>query len=161
MIADRPSEGEDIAVLVRVLCTGRAGIQSGRRPDHLKDWLREATREKDLDTRQWDKLVSMTKLAFREGCILTELTWMMMLIILKCRRYYIGMGLVEVIWKVCDYTMNNSLRASITLNNTLYNFIKGRGTGTATMEAKLAPKLAGMVHGPLFQVFLDVQKSYN
>ena len=29
------------------------------------------------------------------------------------------------------------------------------------MEAKLAQQLAGMVHEPLFQVLLDVKKSYD
>ena len=29
------------------------------------------------------------------------------------------------------------------------------------MEAKLEQKLAGIVHEPLFQVFLDVRKAYD
>ena len=29
------------------------------------------------------------------------------------------------------------------------------------MEAKLEQKLVGVVHEPLFQVFIDVQKSYD
>ena len=120
MIADRPSEGEDIAVLVRVLCTGRAGIQSGRRPDHLKNWLREATREKDPDTRWWEKLVSVTKLAFREGRIPAELTWKMIVLIPKGGGYFRGIGLVEVIWKVCTSITNNSLQATINLHGALH-----------------------------------------
>ena len=35
-----------------------------------------------------------------------------------------------------------------------------QGMGTATLEAKLEQQLVGISHDPLFQVFLDVQKSY-
>ena len=35
------------------------------------------------------------------------------------------------------------------------------GTGTAIMEAKLEHQLAGIVHGPLFQVFSDMKKAYD
>ena len=57
--------------------------------------------------------------------------------------------------------INNRLRASITLHDTLHVFRWYRGTVTATMKTKLAQKLTGMVHEPLFQVLLDVQKSYH
>ena len=43
---------------------GRAGGISGMRAYNLKVGLREATREKDPETRQWEKLASVTKLAF-------------------------------------------------------------------------------------------------
>ena len=36
-----------------------------------------------------------------------------------------------------------------------------RGTGTATLEAKLAQQLAGLAHELLFQVILDVRKAYD
>ena len=35
----------------------------------LKVWLREANRERDPDTELWEKMVSVTRLAFREGHI--------------------------------------------------------------------------------------------
>jgi hypothetical protein len=36
-----------------------------------------------------------------------------------------------------------------------------RGTGTATIEAKLAQKLAWMEQEPLYQVFVDLRKAYD
>ena len=36
-----------------------------------------------------------------------------------------------------------------------------RGTGMAFMEAKLVQQLAGIVHKPLFYVFIDVRKVYE
>ena len=37
---------------------------SGMRSYHLKGWIREVTQEKDPDIPLWDKLLSLTKLAF-------------------------------------------------------------------------------------------------
>ena len=54
-----------------------------------------------LDTEHWDKLVSVTKLAFRDGHILDELAWTTMVLIPKSGGYYILKGLVEVMWKLC------------------------------------------------------------
>ena len=55
------------------------------RSENLKVWLREATKEKYLYTRRWDKLVSVTKLEIREVNILTALTWTTMMLITKGR----------------------------------------------------------------------------
>ena len=74
---------------------------------------------------------------------------------------YRGIGLVEVIWEVCVSIMNNRLQAGIALHDVLYVFGQGRGTGRATMEAKLARQLAGLLHEPTFQVSLDVRKAYD
>ena len=57
--------------------------------------------------------------------------------------------------------MNNKLRGDITFHDALHGYSQGRGTGTATMEAKLAQKIEVIVHEPLFQVIIDVQKSYD
>ena len=54
-----------------------------------------------------DKLVSVTKLELREGHIPTALAWTMMVLINKGRGGYIGIGLVEVIWKVCTLIIDN------------------------------------------------------
>ena len=92
---------------------------------------------------------------------MTALTWKVMVIITKGGGDYREIGLVGVIWKVCALIMNKRLQDITTLHDALNGFIQGRGTATATMEAKLAQNLAGLCHETLFQVFLDVQKSYN
>ena len=45
------------------------------------------------------KMVSVTKLSFREEHILTALAWKIMVLIPKGGVYHIGIGLVEFIWK--------------------------------------------------------------
>ena len=57
--------------------------------------------------------------------------------------------------------MNNMLQASINFHYVLHGFIDGRGAGTKTMGGNLTKQLAELCHEPLFQVFLDVSKSYD
>ena len=57
--------------------------------------------------------------------------------------------------------MKNRLRYAIALHNNLHVFRLGWGVGTMTMEAKLSHELVVMVHKPILQVLLDVQKPYN
>ena len=73
-IADGTPEGEEIAVAVWGQGTGRRGGSLGMRAEDLEVWKRDATREKDPETRRWDKLVSVTKMVLREGRIPTALT---------------------------------------------------------------------------------------
>ena len=42
--------------------------------EHLKEWLRAATREKEPETETWEKVVSVIQVEFREGYILEDLT---------------------------------------------------------------------------------------
>ena len=51
------------------------------------------------------------------------------------------------------------IKMSLILNDALHGFRAGRGKGTANLEEKLAQKLVGITHEPLFQVFLEVQKA--
>ena len=74
---------------------------------------------------------------------------------------YWGIGLVEVVYKVCVSVVNFWLKRSVTLHDSLHGFRSGMGTGTDTLEEKLAQKLVGIAHEPLLQVFLDVQKAYD
>ena len=68
---------------------------------------------------------------------------------------------MEIIWIFCVLIINSRLRVAITLKDALYRFRQGRGTVTAAMEAKLTQQLALLIHESLFQVFLDVGKSYE
>ena len=43
----------------------------------------------------------------------------------------------------------------------MHGFIKGRGTGTATAEAKLAQQLAFREQEALFETFIDLRKAYD
>ena len=47
-------------------------------------------------------------------------------------------------WKVVAVIFNRRLTSSITFHDVLHGFQAGRGTGTATLEAKLLQQLAAM-----------------
>ena len=131
----------------------------GMNAEHLKAWLQEVKREKDPDNGMWYKVVSVIKVAFREGYIPEALMWTTMVLITKGKREYRGIGLVETIWKVCTSIINSWLRSYIVLHDVLRGFRQGREICTAIIEAKLEQKMVGIVPEPLFQVFIDVRKA--
>ena len=82
--------------------------------------------------------------AFRERELAEEATWQAVVLIPKGKGDYRGIGLVEVMWKVVAVILNLRLTSSITFHDVLHGFLAGRGTGTATLEAKLLQQLAAM-----------------
>ena len=56
--------------------------------------------------------------------------------------------------------MDERLQA-IELHDCLHGFQAGRGTGTATIEAKLVQQHAYIMQEPLYGVFLDLRKAYD
>ena len=60
-----------------------------------------------------------------------------MVLVTKGVKYYRNIVLVEVMWKVVAAVLNRRLTGSITFHDFLHVFRAGRGTGTATLEAKL------------------------
>ena len=61
---------------------------------------------------------------------------------------------MEVMWKVVAAILNCRLTASITYHNFLHIFRAGRGTGNATLEAKLLQNLAAWREEVLYVIFL-------
>ena len=71
-------------------------------------------------------------------------SWQAVVLIPKGKNDYRGIGLVEVMWKVVAVIINRRFTSSITYHDVLHGFRAGRGTGTATLEAKLIQQLASM-----------------
>ena len=84
----------------------------------------------------WEKVVKLTQTAFGEGKLAEEATWQAMVMVPKGKGEFWGIGLVEVIWKLLSLILHRRL-AAIQLHEVLHGFREGRGTGTATLEAKL------------------------
>ena len=64
-------------------------------------------------------------------------------------------------WKVVAVISNRRLTASITFHDFLHGFRAGRGTGTATLEAKLLQYLAAVREEVLYVILLDLHKAYD
>ena len=77
------------------------------------------------------------------------------------QKYYRGIGLVEVMWKVVAAILNRRLMASTTLYNFLHVFRAVRGKGTATIEDKLLQKLAALREEVLCEIFMELHKEYD
>ena len=96
-----------------------------------------------------------------EGRLEEEATWQAVVLINKGEKYYRGIGLVEVMWKVLAAILNLRLTSSITFHEFVHGFRAGCGTGTATLKAKLLQPLAALREEVLYVVFLDLQKAYD
>ena len=81
-----------------------------------------------------------------------------MVLIPKRRKEYRGIGIVEVMWKVVAAILHRRLATTITYQDFLHGFWAGRGTETATLEAKLLQQLAAMREEVLYVIFLDLHK---
>ena len=57
--------------------------------------------------------------------------------------------------------LNCRLISFITFHDVLHGFREGRGTGTATLEAKLLQQLTAMRKEVLYVIFLDLTKEYD
>ena len=127
--------------------------------EHLKRWLSAARRgdkgetvDKEgggqEDTREgtenWSRVVELVQTAFRDRDLAEEATWQVVVLIPKGKKYYRCIVLMEVMWKVVAAILNRRFTASITYHHALHGFRAGRGTGTATLEAKLLQQLAAL-----------------
>ena len=84
-----------------------------------------------------------------------------MVLILKGKKEYRGIGLVEVMLKVVAAILHCQLTQAITYHDALHGFWEGCGTGTATLEAKLLQQIASMREEVLYMIFLDLTKAYD
>ena len=80
--------------MVRSLHASRADGPSGMQPEHLKMWLRDATRGKNLDRTRWETFGSMATMTLQEGIVPAELTWTTRILLPISKGEYRGIGLV-------------------------------------------------------------------
>jgi hypothetical protein len=72
-----------------------------------------------------------------------------------------GIALLEIIYKLVSSIIAQRLTKGIDFHDSLHGFRHGRGTGTATIEAKLQMQLARTKGTPFYQIFLDLKKAYD
>ena len=57
--------------------------------------------------------------------------------------------------------VNFRIGAAVNFHNTLHKFRAGRGIGTALLEINMIQQMTTMREDILYEVFLDLQKSYD
>ncbi len=72
-----------------------------------------------------------------------------------------GIGLLKVLWKLISGTINQRFVDNIIYQDGIHGLRAKRGTGTATLEAKLLMQMAACTDSTLYQVFLDLTKAYD
>ena len=98
------------------------------------------------------KVLEITQRAFWEGKLAEAATWQTAVLIPKEKREFRGIGLVEVTWKVVAVILHRRLTTGITFHDALHGFQESRGTGKATLEAKLLQQLAVMREEVLYLI---------
>ena len=104
--------------------------------------------------------MELVHMACREGQLAEDKIWRALVLIPKVEKDYIGIGLVEVMWKVVVAILNFRLISSITFHNFFHVFRAGCGTVTTTLNSKLLQQLAVLREEVLYMIFLDLHKLY-
>ena len=68
-------------------------------------------------TQRWHLLVRLVQNTFEDRLVPEEVVRVTMVFLPKGRGEYWGIGLVEVVWKVCVTAVNCCLKRSVTLHN--------------------------------------------
>jgi hypothetical protein len=163
-INDELPDETEIADAVRKLKNGKAPGHSGIRAEHLKQLLNQAKRENatEEDRLGWEQTCNTIRQLFETGYIPQEISWSILVLIPKASGGTPrGIGLLEMIWKVCSSIINQHLQEAIPFHKALHGFRPGHGTGTASLDAKLRMQLAHARGTPLYHVFLDLSKAYD
>ena len=117
---------------------------------------KKKTEAEEEGEKMWGKVVEMTQTAFRDGKLAEEAAWQTVVFIPKGKRDFRGIRMVEVTWKLMAVILHRQLTTGLQLHDVLHGFREGRGTGTATLEAKLLQQLAAMREEVLYVIFLDL-----
>ena len=157
---DVPQEAE-IEAAVKRCKSGKAPGPTGMRAEDLKAWLHAARCKERPDDTYWNLLVKLVQEVFRTGVLPTELPRSILVLLPKDSGGFRGIGLLEIIWKLISSIIDARLKSSIEFHDCLHGFLAKRGTGTATIEAKLMQQLAALDQVPLFEIFLDLKKAYD
>ena len=158
-----PSDVE-IREVVQGLRNGRAGGPSGIQAEHLKEFLKGMVTEEKEEVEgagdNWRMVVNLVQSIWAEGHVPQQMLWMTVVLIPKGGGNYRGIRFLEPLWKVVEVLMDKRLQA-IEFHDCLHGFLVGRGTVTATIEAKLAQQLAYLEQEAMFGIFIDLCKAYD
>ena len=164
---DTPLDQELRDIVKNNLNNGRAGGASFIRAEDIKAWLRGIIDEEDILSpagpeagRNWRLFVQLIQVIWETGIVPQSMMWIIVVLIPKGNGDFRGIGLLEPIWKVIEMVMDTRLNV-IKFHDCLHGFVKKRGCGTATLEAKLVQQLCFIRQTPLFTEFLDLRKAYD
>ena len=71
------------------------------------------------------KVVAILQVAFQYGTLAEEFTCQIVILIPKCKGDFLGIGLIEVLWKSIASLLNRRLMAAIPFHDMLHRFWAG------------------------------------
>ena len=110
--------------------------------------------------RKWRIFVELIQAVWEHGSLPEQMKWVIIVLLPKGGGNYRGISLLEPFWKVIEKIMVARL-SSVKFHDSLHGGLPGRGTGTATIEAKLHQSLAWRDQCPLYQIYIDLKKAYD
>ncbi len=164
-VPDKPPTDPEIREVVAKLRNGCTAGATGMKAEHLKEWLCSIGREEAEESTEgagdcWRLFVSLVQATWESGTVPTQMSWMVIVLLLKGGGDYRGIGLLDHMWKVVEKIMV-AQTSCLELHDCLHGRLPCRGTGTTIMEVKLNQQLAWVDQAPLYQIYLDLKKAYN
>ena len=148
---------EEAAVTKAAAEEGTVSVIVGPGGEELEEKRKTATEA----MKYWEKVVALVRADFGEGRLSEEAMCQAVVLIPKGKGEYHRIGLVEVVWKVVAEILNLQLTSSITYHDFIHGLRAGRGTGTATLKAKLLHQLADLREEVLYVLFMYLHKVYD
>ncbi len=132
--------------MVRELQNRQAAGATRLQAEHIKVWLRDVVQEEEEQTiARWGYkcrfFVKSIQTTWERVSMPEQMTWEIIVLLPKGGGDYCGIGLLEPFWKVVEKILVRRL-ALIEFHDCLHGGLPKRGTGTASIEAKLVRQLA-------------------
>jgi Reverse transcriptase (RNA-dependent DNA polymerase) len=150
---DKPDKDEIWQALKRMRL-GRATGATGISVEDLRKWREE-------DGEEWKMVTEIVEWSIEEGTFPAAFGNGTLVLLPKGDGSFRGIALLEIIYKLVSSIIAQRLTKGIDFHDSLHGFRQGRGTGTATIEAKLQMQLARTKGTPFYQIFLDLKKAYD
>jgi hypothetical protein len=161
------TSNSEIREVVRELRNRRAAGATGLRAEHIKVWLQGVVQEEKEQSfvgpgNKWRIVVKLMQTIWECGCVPEQMTWEIIVLLPKGGGdyNYHGIGLLEPCWKAVEKIMVKQL-ALIKFHDCLHGGLPMRGTGTASIKAKLAQQLVWRDQCPLYEIYVDLKKAYD
>jgi hypothetical protein len=156
---DKPDQNEIWQALKRMKL-GRATGATGISVEDVRRWREEAM-EEGATGAEWKMVTEIVEWAIEEGTFPSAFGNGTLVLLPKGDGSFRGIALLEIIYKLVSSIIAQRLTKGIDFHDSLHGFRQGRGTGTATIEAKLQMELARSKGTPFYQIFLDLKKAYD
>jgi hypothetical protein len=159
-----PTDSE-IREVVRELWDGRAAGAMGLQAEHIKVWLQDVVQEEKEQSivgrgNKWCIFVKLMQTIWERGCMPEQMTWEIIILLPKGGGNYRGIGLLEPCWKAVEKIIVKPL-ALIEFHDCLHGGLPKRGTGTASIKAKLVQQLVWWDQCPFYEIYVDLKKAYD